>query len=71
MQKVINVEAKRGQRLSAIVQNLDIYYPKDYCLSYKTNLKMQNKDSNTNNFKFKEFKPKNLNQTNAKTSVPA
>ena len=36
MQKTVNAEAKPGLGSSTMVRNLDIYYPRGYCLSNST-----------------------------------
>ena len=40
MQKVVNIIAKMDLKTSIIIQNLDVYYLKNYCLSHITSLKI-------------------------------
>lgn len=57
MQRAVNKEAKTGLKSSAIVQDLDVYCPKDHRLSHNTSSKVQTQGSK-NFFHSKEPKPK-------------
>lgn len=63
MQKTVNTKAKKSLRSSIMIQDLNIYYFKDYCSSYYTSSKVQIQSSNNKNsshfekFKLKDLKP--------------
>lgn len=57
MQKAVNVKAKRGQRSSIMVWDLDAYYPRNHCPSYNTFYKVLTQGSK-DSFHFEEPKLK-------------
>lgn len=58
IQKAVNIKAKANLRSNIIVQNLDICYSRDHCLSNNTTLKVKTKETNIKEFCSKNAKTK-------------
>lgn len=69
MQKTVNVKIKISLKSSAIIQDLDVHYFKDYCFSYIIFSKVQTQGFNTKESKLKKSKPKDLKLVNRNIST--
>ena len=63
----VNAKAKIGLRSSIMVQNVDFYYPQNYCLSQNTFAKVQTLGSTVKKSKSKASKSKDSKLVDRKT----